>query len=223
MEKIIFEKVGIRLKQARELRHITLEEAGKKVDVHKSTVLRWENGETEKIKFPVIETLASFYNVNPVWLMGYDVPMEREYVLKEDLKTYGGNLASKQAFPLLGTVKAGYDYFAAENIIGYVAVDKTVGDVENCYALQIVGDSMQPVLYEDDIIVVHKQDDVENGQIAIVLIDNEEATVKKIIKHDNHIELVAFNSYYPPKKLTKDNNFKIIGKVIEARISKIFE
>lgn len=76
MDKIIFEKVGSRLKQARELRHITLEEAGKKVDVHKSTVLRWENGKTEKIKFPVIETLASYYNVNPVWLMGYDVPME---------------------------------------------------------------------------------------------------------------------------------------------------
>ncbi len=223
MEKIIFEKVGTRLKQARELRHITLEEAGKKVDVHKSTVLRWENGETEKIKFPIIETLASFYNVNPVWLMGYDVPMEREYELKKDLKVYGDNFDSKQAFPLLGMVKAGYDYFATENIIGYVAVDKNVPDVENCYALQIVGDSMQPVLYEDDIIVVHKQDDVENGQIAIVLIDSEEATVKKIIKHDDYIELIAFNSYYPPKKLTKDDNFKIIGKVIEARISKIFE
>ncbi len=130
---------------------------------------------------------------------------------------------NKQVFPLLGMVKAGYDYFATENIIGYVAVDKNVPDVENCYALQIVGDSMQPVLYEDDIIVVHKQEDVENGQVAIVLIDNEEATVKKVIKHDDYIELVAFNSYYPPKKLTDKDSFKIIGKVIEARISKIFE
>lgn len=133
------------------------------------------------------------------------------------------DIDTKQSFPLLGMVKAGYDYFATENIIGYVAVDKKVPDVENCYALQIVGDSMQPVLYEDDIIIVHKQEDVENGQIAIVLIDSEEATVKKVIKHDDYIELVAFNSYYPPKKLTKEDNFKIIGKVIEGRISKIFE
>ncbi len=80
MNKIIFEKVGARLKQARELRHITLEEAGKKVDVHKSTVLRWENGETEKIKLPVIEMLSSYYNVNPVWLMGYDVPMQETII-----------------------------------------------------------------------------------------------------------------------------------------------
>lgn len=130
---------------------------------------------------------------------------------------------NKQVFPLLGAVKAGYDYFASENIIGYVAVDKTFADVENCYALQIVGDSMQPVLFEDDIIIIHKQDDVENGQVAIILIDNEEATVKKVVKHEDYIELIAFNSYYPPKKLTKNDNFKIIGKVVEGRITKIFE
>lgn len=84
MEKIIFKEVGKRLKEARERNNITLEEAGKKVDVHKSTVLRWENGETEKIKLPIIETLANYYNVNPVWLMGYDVSMKRELHTKTD-------------------------------------------------------------------------------------------------------------------------------------------
>lgn len=82
---------------------------------------------------------------------------------------------------------------------------------------------MQPVMYENDIIIVHQQPDVENGQIGIVLIDNEEATVKKIMKYEDHIELVAFNSYYPPRRLDRKTNFKIIGKVVEARISKIFE
>ena len=82
---------------------------------------------------------------------------------------------------------------------------------------------MQPVLYEDDIVIIHKQEDIENGQIGIILIDNEEATVKKIIKYEDCIELIAFNSYYPSKKLDKNTNFKIIGKVTEARISRIFE
>lgn len=94
MDKIIFEKVGHRLKQARELRHITLEEAGNKVGVHKSTVFRWENGETEKIKLPILEALASYYSVNPVWLMGYDVPMEKEVKEKPSndfrMASYGG-------------------------------------------------------------------------------------------------------------------------------------
>ncbi len=82
---------------------------------------------------------------------------------------------------------------------------------------------MEPVLYEDDIIIVHRQNDVESGQIGIILIDGEEATVKRIIKNENCIELIAFNSYYPPKRLDKNIDFKIIGKVVEARISKIFE
>ncbi len=173
-----------------------------------TTVTSWYNGEFYP-RIDKIQLLANYFCI-------------QKSDLVED-KSKNIDTQNKQAFPLLGMVKAGYDYFASENIIGYVTVDKPIADIENCYALQIVGDSMQPVLYEDDIIVVHKQEDVENGQVAIVLIDNEEATVKKVIKHDDYIELIAFNSYYPPKKLTKEDNFKIIGKVIEGRISKIFE
>ena len=188
----------------------TLDKIEEYVGKTNATISRYASGEITGVKRSTIARLANFFQVSPAWLAGFS---DIKYEIS----------SNKQVFPLLGMVKAGYDYFATENIIGYVAVDKNVPDVENCYALQIVGDSMQPVLYEDDIIVVHKQEDVENGQVAIVLIDNEEATVKKVIKHDDYIELIAFNSYYPPKKLTKDDNFKIIGKVIEARISKIFE
>ena len=59
MKEIIYEKVGARLKYARELRDISLEKAGEAVGVHKSTVLRWERGNTEKFKIPVLETLAN--------------------------------------------------------------------------------------------------------------------------------------------------------------------
>lgn len=171
------------------------------------------DGDVNDIRLSTSKKICNTFNITLDELLDDKIDLNNLQLLNDN----------KQVFPLLGIVKAGYDYFATENIVGYVTVDKKVSDVENCYALQIVGDSMQPILYEDDIIVVHKQDDVENGQVAIVLIDSEEATVKKIIKHDDYIELVAFNSYYPPKKLTKDDNFKIIGKVIEARISKIFE
>lgn len=78
LNELIYEKIGERLKTARELRRITLEQAGEKVGVHKSTVLRWENGETKKINLTIIESLAKFYSVNPAWLMGHDVPMEKE-------------------------------------------------------------------------------------------------------------------------------------------------
>lgn len=216
MNKIIFEKVGARLKQAREFNNITLEEAGKKVDVHKSTVLRWENGETEKIKLPIIETLAKYYNVNPVWLMGYDVPMESIPIKKID----------KIKIPVLGKVKAGYDYLAQENIIGYESIDNA-SDPENYYALQITGDSMEPLFSDGDIAIVHKQDDFDSGNTCIVLVNGDEATVKKVVRMDDGIDLIAMNPYYPVRHFTKNEiekiPVKIIGKVVEARKRKIFE
>ena len=170
MEKIIFEKVGARLKQARESSHITLEEAGNRVGVHKSTVLRWENGDTEKIKLPIIESLATFYNVNPVWLMGYDVPMDRE--IKTDI--LGNPVVS---LPLLGTVKAGYNYLAQENWIGTVDVETSlVGDGKDYFALKVKGDSMAPVFIEDDIVIIKKQNDCENNDFAVVIINRDEGT-----------------------------------------------
>lgn len=188
----------------------TLDKIEEYVGKTNATISRYASGEITGVKRSTIAKLANFFNVSPAWLAGFS---DEKYI----------NNSNKQALPLLGLVKAGYDYLASENIIGYVSIDNKINDIENCYALKVTGDSMQPILFEDDVIIVHKQNDVENGQVAIILIDNEEATVKKIIKHEDYIELIAFNSYYPPKKLTKNDNFKIIGKVIEGRIRKIFE
>ena len=170
-----------------------------------TTVTSWCNGEFYP-RIDKIELLANYFEIK-----------------KSDLVEEKSNTDNKQALALLGIVKAGYNYLASENIIGHINIDKELSNPEEYFALKVTGDSMQPVLYEGDIVVVHKQNDVESGQVAIVLIDSEEATVKKVVKYDDYIELVAFNSYYPPRRLDKNSNFKIIGKVIEARISKIFE
>lgn len=197
MEKIIFEKVGMRLKQARELRHITLEEAGKKVDVHKSTVLRWENGKTEKIKLPILETLAYFYNVSPSWLMGYDVPMDRE--LKTD--KLGNPVVS---IPLLSVVKIECDYLAQENWIGTIDIDKELADSGDFFALSVKDSSMSPVLIEDDIVIVKKQTDFETGDIVVAIVNGDEATIKKGKKSSNGILLQPFNTNYEPLIFTYD-------------------
>ena len=221
MNKIIFEKVGARLKQARELRHITLEEAGKKVDVHKSTVLRWENGETEKIKLPIIETLASYYNVNPVWLMGYDVPMENTEDMLKKIGAIPLSEIETTKIPVLGKVKAGYNYLAQENIIDYIAFNIDGADKENYYALYVIGDSMEPLFDDGDIVIVHKQDDFSNGDNCVILINGDEATIKKVYKGTTGIKLQAVNPYYPPRIFTeeeiRDLPVKVIG-VVEKSI-----
>lgn len=195
------------LKYYMELNNKDRNDISKDLDLPYTTITSWYNGEFYP-RIDKIQLLANYFGI------------QKSDLVEDKSKNNYSN--TKHAFPLLGTVKAGYDYLANENIIGYVSADININDLENCYALKVTGNSMEPILYEDDIIIVHKQNDVENGQVGIILIDNEEATVKKVLKYDNYIELIAFNSYYPPKRLDINDNFKIIGKVIEGRITKIF-
>ena len=124
--------------------------------------------------------------------------------------------------PLLGTVKAGYDYLAQENIIDYISFKVDGTDKENYYALNVVGDSMTPLFDDGDTVIVHKQDDFENGDNCVVLINGEEATIKKVYKGNTGIELKAVNPYYPPRVFSKEDmknlleilkTNKIIGKL----------
>lgn len=86
---------------------------------------------------------------------------------------------------------------------------------------------MLPLLSEGDLVIVHDQDDVESGQTAVILINGDEATVKKVIKTTDGIELHAMNPYYPIRKFTfqemKTVPVKIIGRVKEAKIKGAFE
>lgn len=142
--------------------------------------------------------------------MGYDVPMESIPIKNIE----------KMNIPLLGTVKAGYNYLAHENIIGYESIDN-VSDKENYYALKVTGDSMEPLFSNGDIAIVHKQDDFESGNTCIVLINGDEATVKKVIRMEDGIDLIAMNPYYPVRHFSNEEMQKIpvriIGKVVEAR------
>ncbi len=162
----------------------------------KSTIYRYMNAEMAP-KITTIKYLAEIYNVNPVWLMGYEVPM-REFKTDE----LGNPVAE---IPLLGTVKAGYDYMAQENWEGMIEVDKNIiKDGSDYFALKIKGDSMSPVLIEDDIVIIKKQEDFESGDLVVALINGDEATIKKGKKSDNSILLQPLNTNYEPLIFTYD-------------------
>lgn len=214
MDKIIYEKVGARLKQARELRNITLEEAGNKIGVHKSTILRWENGETEKFKIPMLETLASLYNVNPAWLMGYDVPMERQ---KEESNVFPVPDIPKKV-PVVGKISAGMPILAVENIEGYeFAPSSQIKEGYTYFYLRVQGDSMNLKFNEGDIVLVQKQNFLENDEIGVILVNGDDATVKKY-KSENGLVILEPMSTNPENTVQiynpKNIDIKIIGKVI---------
>lgn len=204
-----------RLNKAISLRNIKPVDLSEKTGIDKSKISSYMSGRY-KAKQDGVYLLAQALNVSEVWLMGYDVPMESTPIKK----------ISKIRIPVLGKVKGGYDYLAQENIIGYESIDN-VSDAENYYALQISGDSMEPLFSDGDIAIVHKQDDFESGNTCIILINGDEATVKKVVRMDDGIDLIAMNPYYPVRHFAKNEMneipVKIIGKVVEARKRKIFE
>lgn len=207
--------MGERLKELRLQKGATQEEVGKVISVSKATIMKYEKGLVENLKRSSIEKLAKYFNVAPSYLMCMDEEKNDNFT---DITV---------SIPILGTVKAGYDWLAEENVIDYITLKESIPNIKEYYALRVVGDSMLPLLSEGDLVIVHEQSDVESGQTAVVLINGEEATVKKIVKTSEGIELHSMNPYYPVKKFTfedmKNIPVKIIGRVKEAKIKGAFE
>lgn len=210
-----------RLKKAMELRNIKQVDLVERTNLDKTLINKYLAG-VANARQRKLTILADALNVNEVWLMGYDVAMDRN---PDDLLKKIGAIPLSSIktvpIPILGTVKAGYDYLAQENIIDYVGFTLKKTDIENYYALNIVGDSMEPLFDDGDTVLVHKQEDFENGDNCVVLINGDEATVKQVYKGITGIELKAVNPYYPPRIFTeediKNTPVQVIG-VVEKSI-----
>lgn len=125
--------------------------------------------------------------------------------------------------PVFGSVSAGNPLIAMEDIVEWEELPKEWENQGVFYGLRVKGASMEPRISEGDVVIVKKQNDVENGELAIVLIDGDEATFKKVQKGPDGITLIAFNpTVYSPHFYTnndiKNLPVQIIGKVIEARL-----
>lgn len=186
-----------RLTKIIEIRQIKPIELSEKTGIDKSKISSYMSGRY-KAKQDGIHILSKVLNVDPAWLMGYDVPMERNIRFDK----LGDPVTE---IPLLGTVKAGYGYMAQENWEGMIEVDKNIiKDGSDYFALKIKGDSMSPVLIENDIVIIKKQEDFENGDLVVAIINGDEATIKKGRKSDTSILLQPLNTAYEPLIFTYD-------------------
>ena len=199
-----------RLKQCRIEHDKTLEQIGTLVGVHKTTVMRWENGETERIGLPTIQTLASYYNVNPAWLVGADTSKKTfDTTSIENIIP----MPKIRKIPLLGTIACGEPILAVENIEDNIDIPE---HINADFALRCKGDSMiNARIYDGDIVYIRQHPDVNNGDIAAVLIDDE-ATLKRVYKNANQVILQAENPAYTPMVFTEADgvNVRILGKAV---------
>lgn len=199
-----------RLYTAMIIRKIKAAKLSEKTGISKSSISEYLSGKYEA-KQNGIYLLSKALNVDEAWLMGCDVPMERKKDMDTDkdlLNKIGAIPLSSEnmvKIPILGTVKAGYDYLVEENRIGTVNVEiSLVGDCSEYFALEVKGDSMAPTFIEGDIVIIHKQNDCENNQIAIVIVNGDEGTIKKVRKTEQGIILQPLNPTYTPLIFTNE-------------------
>lgn len=194
--------LGHIIKERRSILNLSIGEVARRMKVTTSTASRWESGEIKKISSENMDLLA--------------------IVLETTVDHLNGKDNESNYKPILGCVKAGYDYFSEQNILGYESVspeDAKCGD----YFLRVVGDSMTGSrIYDGDLIYVQQCNDVDSGQIAIVVIDNQEATVKKIKKECDAIVLIATNKKYENRRYTfeelEETSVAIIGRVLQTTV-----
>ena len=199
-----------RLKDCRVKSGRTLEQIGEIVGAHKTTVMRWEKGETERISLPTIQKLAQLYNVNPAWLMGASVPESDIGDIPEGFMP----VPKANKVPRLGVISCGDPINSEENFDGY---DDVPEHIVCDFTLKCEGDSMTGARINDgDLVYIRQQSTVENGQIAAVLIDGTEKLLKRVYINDNSIILQAENPAYPPRMFSKEdmNRVSIIGRAV---------
>lgn len=198
--------IGDRLKALREDRDLKQEDIAKLLNVDRSTVGKWESSPS-KPDYEKIVKLANYYGTTTDFILG-------------NIDTSSKNKGVR--VPVLGRIAAGIPIEAIDEVIDYEEIDDAMAKKGDYIGLKIKGDSMAPRIQDGDVVIIRKQPSVESGDIAAVLINGCDATLKKVNKDENGIFLIAYNhELFPPKfysnKQIEELPVTIIGKVVELR------
>lgn len=192
----------------RKEKHITQNKICEYLGIDQSTLSLYEHNKRQ-IPDNIKIKLAHFFNVSTDYLLG--------------LNEENNNIEKKHGFkiPVLGTIPAGIPIEAITDILDYEEITEEMAKTGTYFALKVKGDSMMPSIQPNDVIILRRQDDAENGSICAVMVNGFDATLKKIKKDTNGIVLVPLNSNYEPLFFTNEEIItkpvRIIGKAVEIR------
>lgn len=187
---------GEKLKKLRKEKNLSQIDLADKVGVTRSSIANYETGRN----YPANDVLTKFATLFNVSI---------DYLVDDNF-----NGIPKNHIPVLGIVKAGYNYLAEENIIGYVSINDNTLNSEDFFALEVKGNSMEPIIYEKDIAIVKKQEEFENGDIVVALINGDEATIKRAYKNEKGIVLQPANPMIEPLTFEKEQIVNLPVKII---------
>ena len=205
-----------RLSQALETRGMKAADLSKKTKVAEGTISCYIYGRYEA-KQILVQVFAEALDVNPAWLMGYDVPMEAERSqpapAPRPIPKGFEPMPKMKKIPLVGSIACGTPILAQQNIEKIVDVPENI----RCdFSLICHGDSMEGAgIHDRDVVYIRIQPEVENGEIAAVRI-GEEATLKRVYYQNGTLTLMPANAAYAPMVYTGPelNNVQIEGKAV---------
>lgn len=180
-------------------------ELAKAIGVPYSSLTDWINGNTYP-RIDKIERMAKYFGIE-----------------KADLVEDASHRTDSKSIrvPVLGRVAAGVPIEAVENIIDWEEIPAEMGRHGEYFGLVIKGDSMEPRIYDGDVVLVKKQDTANSGDIVIATVNGDDAACKRFMRYQNSIALVSLNSRYQPMLFSEDDvrdmPISIWGVVVEIR------
>ena len=208
--------IARRLQMALDNRNMKQSDLVETTGIGKSSISTYLSGKYEP-KQRNIYKMAKALNINEAWLMGEDVPMERDEKSKpSNVEDFNDHYVA----PIVGTIPAGYPALAFEDIEGYASIPYK--DAENYFFLRVSGESMiNAGIQSGDLVLIRKQSSAEYGQIVAARVNGDEATLKKYKPQGDTVLLLPENPDFEPilvrAKDFDDGYASIIGVAIEVR------
>ena len=204
--------LGKRIRILREHAQVTQKDLAKELNMANSTLSQYESD----LRVPsdaIKSRLADYFGVTVDYLLG------RESAAPKGKPSSGRTGVLR--IPVLGDVAAGIPIEAVQDIVDYEEIDAAMASSGEYFGLRIKGSSMEPRMREGDVVIVRKQEYADTGDTAVILINGDSATVKKIKIGPNGLSLISTNPSYDPMYYTaaevESLPVRIIGRVVELR------
>lgn len=174
------------------------------LNVDRTTIQNWLKGGQPR-DYHITE-MCKIFGVSVDWLTG--CPQPNAEILTENI----------YMIPVFNSVSAGLGTYADSNIDSYRPAEiSNPLEVRNYFYCRVTGNSMEPTIPDGSVILVHKQNIVESGEVAVVLIDNDNAVVKRVCYGKDWLELRSENPDYETRRFEKSEilDIRIEGLVVE--------
>lgn len=191
----------------------TVYRVSKETGIAQSTFSDWKRGRSTP-KADKLKKIADYFGIDIGEMLSHSSELSAE-------PTLGRRVRTKQRVPIIGEIRAGLPIITNEAVIGYEYAD--IDDNEDYFYLKVRGDSMKNIgMVENSLVLFHKQQYADNGNVVACLVGGDSATVKRFHRDHKRVLLLPENEDYEPIELSTDDfesgEARILGVAVEVKI-----